>query len=393
MAVEAKVGSFQLPAAHTSDTVVTGLGFAPNVLILLPSNATTPNSWRAEASFGIAALVRPLQGSTRTGGGVVCWHNDANATPRSVLSIGAGAHMRAGPTGDIAASGAITFDNDGFTIFWSDPFDSNWSGNQEYFAYLALGGDAIGAHLGGAGGFQLSTTAGVGAIQRMPCDLPFQPSGLFVAGQAPTSQSYAVSFGFQDDRHVAMSMQQDVYAPSFTVADPTVNHRRLDDGAILTLTKPLDGTVLAAWKVNTFRPDHVEFETVTAAAGGPWFCSPQVVALGGFGCRTGELVSPTAAGTQDISTGSTPVAALFMTAALPDPSTAGSHLRGSIGVTDGTNHRSVTWQSQSGVGTSNADTLFRNNAALVLADNATPAADLTLSDVDVITQGLRLTWA
>lgn len=366
MTLSAAVGSFTRPTAASTDSVITGLGFRPTCVIFLPSHVTSANFWRAGAYAQALALAEQAEYSARvTGAGIRISGNDANASPSAFVSqsnfldIGPGASLA------FALGEDIDLESDGFRVNWAaDSYDTE----QEHIAYLALGGDID------ARGLVFEWPSGLSAGQQfsVALNLPFTPSALIVSsGAGNTSQLNSASFGVVD----SVLDQWCITQAADRLADPSNSYRRQSTQRAVHAIDPTNGSERAALKVVAMTSRGVTFECISNNGTTPPYLA--ITAIGGALCDAGTFAKSTssAPASQTISTVGTPKAVLFAGVSHTSDNSTQDHIRLSFGVSDGASHRAIAWQFEDNAATSNSDTLFRNDAAFVKHNNATPTEE------------------
>lgn len=227
MALSAKVGNFTRPASGSTDTTVTGLGFAPTCLIFLAGQDTAAGSWRAALQMAVGWAAKQ-GGDTSTivnaSGSIAA--NDGT-TPASYVSIQGHVTLRDSGGSAQAEAATVAFGSDGFTIDWTN---SPYDGEQELVVYLALGGDAQAA----ANAYSFTAEELLGEAPGRLHGLHFSPDAALVIAQ-DASGTAAQSFG------VAASSQWAIGYAAQSGANPSNTWRRLSDQGAIELLNPTSG--------------------------------------------------------------------------------------------------------------------------------------------------------
>jgi sugar lactone lactonase YvrE len=245
MAFQYKVGTFQRPAAGTTDTVVSGLGFTPTVVLFLGSDVVTANTWRSALQTVVGFATRPSgQGTGIISRSATQASDNGDATPTGAVRL-FGSLTQADETGTVQAqapAGSVTFGSGSFTINWLDsPYDTE----QSQYGYLAMGGDAraaitehlvpsvslgeIPADLSGLGESPRITLAGV--------DLDFDPVATILLAEGSSNlrnQSIGAWAGGGEQWALALTDED--------AANPTNVKRALYDDRAVSILSAKDGT-------------------------------------------------------------------------------------------------------------------------------------------------------
>lgn len=154
-----------------------------------------------------------------------------------------------------------------------------------------------------------------------------------------------------------------------------------------------DGTEEFSATVTRMRPQGIDLE-VTAASADTILVLGVVLGGEGFGMDAGSFTRTTdaAPATQSVPTKGIARAALFASVAHTSLDATQDHMRGSFGVSDGTNHHAVAWQWADAAGTSSGDTYFAADKAALVADNSTPTLEGAISAVTFEPDNLALVW-
>ena len=227
MALLTKAGSFTRPAAGTTNTVVSGLGFKPAAVLLFASNALANTTWRNVWEQAVGWIAPVLTNPSVATVEMLRSYAVNGSTADYQMALDAGVGGGATPT---ATAGAATLDANGFTIDWlNSPYDAE----QEIIGYLAIGGDAKAATARAE-----IPEIGAGAQFQMSHALGFIPSAALVSVLAldtPRSQSFGVVAG-------AGQWATGLAAPAATGAQAV--RRRLSSARGVFLMQPSDGTTL-----------------------------------------------------------------------------------------------------------------------------------------------------
>lgn len=173
MALSVKVGEFARPAAGTTNTVVTGLGFKPAAVLLfaggLPSAGAWTAGWEQAVGWIAPVLTNPTEATVELLRSYAA--NGGAADFKQYLDRGL-----AGTTAPTVTVATATLDAGGFTIDWTNsPYDTA----ADLVGYLALGGDTLAATARGA----LPAMAGGDAVQ-LSHALDFSPTAALVLAAA-----------------------------------------------------------------------------------------------------------------------------------------------------------------------------------------------------------------
>jgi hypothetical protein len=269
MALSVKTLVITRPAAGTTNTVVTGLGFVPTVVIFLASNSLS-SGWRAKLETAIGwAAKSPGDPTSPVMSAISQGSNDASASPSARLVTDTNdVRVIDGSSAAQAIAGTITFDSDGFTIDWTNsPYDAE----QEKWPVLCLGGDARAV--------AASYTAQNGEISSdnfvIPHDVRFNPSAVLIGASSLNAQSFGVVAGAGSQWALALSDQLG--------ANPTNQYRRLNNDRAVTILDTATGTVLMGARVNVMGPTGLSMQRIEA---NPWLLSATI------GSGPGSTTSP-----------------------------------------------------------------------------------------------------
>jgi hypothetical protein len=252
MALSVKTGSFARPAAGTTDTTVSTVGFLPAAVIFFASNVITAGTWRAklETAIGFAAKT-PGDQTTIVGASASVGSNDASASPSARLAAQGALRVTDGSGAVQAEAAGFTFNSSGFVIDW---LNSPYDGEQENIGYVALGGDAKAV----AAFYQTSAAQLAAASFDTPIDARFVPTAAIVLAAADNAASTGV---FAGASQWALSLADQLGA------NPTNQYRRLDNDRAVTLLNPANGSVRYGGRVSAMRSDGV---TLTRVDGNFW---------------------------------------------------------------------------------------------------------------------------
>lgn len=136
---QAKVGFFVRPTSVPSQTVVTGLGFKPRVVILMEAGNTGEDEWQGT---GTGAEKTGIAVSMFTAEEFVSLFESTNDNASS-QDVRSGIHQKAHRLEDtdgliLSVAPSATLDEDGFTLTWAEAETP-----ASIIGYLALGGDTL----------------------------------------------------------------------------------------------------------------------------------------------------------------------------------------------------------------------------------------------------------
>lgn len=401
MALNAKAGQFQRPAASTTDTVVASPGFRPGVVFFLDAQATAEATWTA-AMNTIVSGVAPIPGTDGSTAATVRHFSGGMAGNDSAASPGFKARATdflggINPTGLTAWRSDVYFDSSGFTLDYSA---TNYDGVQARMNWLALGGDAkavsfrtdgeIAADLLATGqSFTVPFFAGnVGVPNALVIQASTHGTGIQVG-----SGDYCLGFVDSYGKNVALS-----FVERFT--DPTDAKRRSCDDLAVVFLDESTGAVQFAAKVIGWNAEGITFEVVTAASGiGSYPVRISGVGISGVTAQAGWLDKPTGAApaSQTVTVKGRPKAGLLMTASQTSLNSTSDHIRIGVGcfAYDGSGYQdgSIAGQWEDNAGTSNSDSFISSTRALTIIDNTTPATDAQADLTSTATGQINFSWS
>jgi hypothetical protein len=139
VALSVAVSTTTQPATSLTTSTITGLSFAPKVLVLA-WNGRTADGGGDDCSTGHGfAANTPTTGTTQ----VAIWNTSDDGVTTSVVNgrvTGTNCVVITSPTGTVLGSAVVTsWNSDGVTFFWA-----NCDGTQRLINVLCLGGDVVG---------------------------------------------------------------------------------------------------------------------------------------------------------------------------------------------------------------------------------------------------------
>jgi len=413
MPVYAKAGTFFRPASAATPTVISGLGFKPNGILFLPSDATASAVVGNSVSRGVFATalgsMRSEAQTVRTYGEFLTAVDniapDNIALTRSVF-IGSGMdrgfwqnRLDPGAVSIEYSIGDISLNADGFSILWRT--DGYYDGQQEMVSYLAFGGDAD-ARIIYPNNINFlkgkASQLAIGYRFTATFDPLFWPTGALVfadldwwgvdaltgiQGSSLGAASSGAS-GAQWARGMAATWDR----------KPVVSRTRVSNTNCITLMNDTGAVVFAA-KIVLWQRGSITFEVTAVDTNAETMnVGYGVMVMGGAPFDVGMVAKPTGAApsSQTIVTSARPRGVLLSTTLATAVDTTINDARTAEGVSDGANHATQAAAVRTGLNTTDVSSVHRNDRALV-SPAGTPVSSPDMATA-TLTQRDRfsLTW-
>jgi hypothetical protein len=372
-----KVGSFT-KATTTGNQAVIGIGFSPKAILLLGTFQTAANTfedgYRHEIGFA---------GSNLAGG---CALNNFAGDGQATQDLAGGYDSAACylvTTFDqnvLCRATIVSFDGDGFTINWSTN-----DASATLIAYLAFGGTDLSGHVDD----QNVGSTGAGSVTFVPFAPTFALCIPCWSNTATSSFDFVdPAFGVTDGTNSAM-----ITGSSRNTNPSNCSRGQRTDRLWTRWTDLAADTFVATF--TSLNADGITFNTTVLGGG----TTQKVLYLfiGGAEVKLGTVTQPATTGTQAITgVGFEPAALLLFSFGAAATTSPVDHGRYSVGITDGTDQRSIFAGEVDNVSPSRTARRFSTTKLLSAVATAATASSSTIEaecEIDSFdADGFTLDW-